>query len=227
MGVPQIVLLSIFCSIVFLHLLGEFLYDRGFENVKIIRYLTKPFLIPLLLSFYILTTTLLNWWIVIALVGGFLGDVFLMVPDPKEKKLWLRFGLISFLLGHIFYVVAFILIANDFSHYQWWSVFLIIPFVIGAIIVHPRLTKHTGDMTMAVTAYIIIIALMGISTTFLLGFGTTTGFVLLYVGSWFFVISDIINGIGKFVIQFKYERVITMFTYILGQLLLVLGIIHL
>jgi uncharacterized membrane protein YhhN len=89
------------------------------------------------------------------------------------------------------------------------------------------MTKHTGDLTIAVTAYIIIIALMGISTTFLLNFGTATGFVLLYVGAWFFAISDILNGIGKFIVQFKYEKVTTMFTYIAGQLLIILGIIYL
>ena len=209
-----------------IHLLGEYFSERGKERSILIRYITKPLLIPILIVFYVIANPSINWWIVVALIGGFLGDVFLMIPDSEKKKFWLKIGLISFLLGHIFYIVAFILTAQNFNHYQWWSVFLAIPFVIGALIAHPRMTKHTGDMTIAVTAYIIVIALMGISTTFLLGFGTVIGFVLLYIGAWAFAISDILNGIGKFINDFKYERVITMFTYVLGQLLLVLGMVY-
>ncbi|MHA1198066.1 MAG: lysoplasmalogenase [Candidatus Heimdallarchaeaceae archaeon] len=226
MDTIRIILLSVFSSIAIIHLVGEFLSEQDGEKYLWIRYVTKPLLIPMLLAFYVVANTSINWWVVVALIGGFLGDVFLMLPDPKKKRVWLRVGLVSFLLGHIFYIVAFILISQNFSHYRWWSIFLAIPFVIGAIIVHPRLTKHTGDMTIAVTAYIVIIGLMGISSTFLLGLGTTTGFILIYIGAWLFVISDILNGIAKFVVQFNYERVITMLTYILGQLLLILGLIY-
>ena len=227
LGIARIILLSIFGIITLLHLLGEFLSERIADKYIWIRYVTKPFLIPTLLAFYVVSNDSINWWIVVALLGGFLGDVFLMLPDPEKKRLWLRMGLLSFLLGHIFYIIGFIITAQNFSHYQWWSLFLAVPFIIGAIIVQPRLTKHTGSMTIAVTAYIIVIALMGVSTTFLLDFGTVYGFILLYVGAWMFVISDILNGIGKFVVQFRYERVATMFTYLLGQLLIVLGIIYL
>ncbi len=217
--------ISIFGAIVLFHLLGEFLSEKYDLKYLWIRYITKPLIIPFLILFYISSNELtVNWWVVTALLWGFLGDVFLMIPDPEKKDLWLRAGLISFLFGHVLYIIAFIIMAQDFSHFQWWSIFLAVPFVICAAIVQPKLTKHTGDMTIAVTVYIFVITFMGISTTFLLNLGTVTGFILLYIGAWVFLISDILNGIGRFVVQFKYERIITMFTYVVGQLLIVLGL---
>ena len=71
------------------------------------------------------------------------------------------------------------------------------------------------------------LAFVGISTTFLFGYGTIEGILLLYLGAWLFAVSDAMNGYVKFVSAFKYERVITMFTYIVGQLMIVLGVIFL
>ncbi len=217
--------LLIFFSLI--HLLGEFLVDNGKEKFIIVRYLTKPFLMPLLLLFYVIGNVNINWLISSAIIGGFVGDIFLMLPDPEKTRKWLRIGLVSFLIGHLLYIAAFIYIAGNFVHFVWWSVLLAIPFVIAAVLIHPRMTKHTGKMTTAVTIYIIVIGLMGISTTFLFGYGTIEGILLLYLGAWLFAVSDAMNGYVKFVSAFKYERVITMFTYIVGQLMIVLGVIFL
>ncbi len=227
METVSIILLVLLIFFSLLHLLGEFLIDIGKEKFIIVRYLTKPFLMTLLLLFYVIGNVNINWLISIAIIGGFVGDIFLMLPDPDKTRKWLRVGLVSFLLGNLLYISAFIYIAGDFVHFVWWSVLLAIPFVIAAIMIHPRLTKHTGKMTTAVTIYIIVIGLMGISTTLLFGYGTLEGIILLYVGAWLFIISDILNGYAKFVTVFKYERVITMFTYIAGQLMIVLGVIFL
>ena len=217
--------ISIFGVIVLFHLLGEFLSEKYDLKYLWIRYITKPLIIPFLIFVYLSSNRLTeSWWVVSALLWGFLGDIFLMIPDPEKKGLWLRAGLISFVFGHVLYVIAFIIMAQDFSHFRWWSILLAVPFVISAAIVQPKLTKYTGDMTIAVTIYIFVITFMGISTTFLLNLGTFVGFILLYIGAWVFLISDILNGIGRFVVQFKYERVLTMFTYAVGQLLIVLGL---
>ncbi len=227
METVSIILLMLLIFFSLLHLLGEFLVDIGKEKFIVVRYLTKPFLMPLLLLFYVIGNVNINWLISSAIIGGFVGDIFLMLPDPEKTRKWLRVGLVSFLLGHLLYISAFIYIAGNFVHFVWWSVLLAIPFVIAMVIIHPRLTKHTGKMTTAVTIYTIVIGLMGISTTLLFGYGTLEGIILLYVGAWLFIISDILNGYAKFVTVFKYERVITMFTYIAGQLMIVLGVIFL
>ncbi len=133
------------------------LQSKWKEKFMIVRYLTKPFLMPLLLLFYVIGNVNINWLISSAIIGGFVGDIFLMLPDPEKTRKWLRVGLVSFLFGY----------------------------------------------------------------------GTIAGILLLYLGAWLFAVSDTINGYVKFVNVFKYERVITMFTYIAGQLMIVLGVIFL
>ena len=228
MEITSLVFLISFAVISSIHLLGEFIIDSGKSKFIILRYLTKPLIVPFLILFlisYSWIVDLLNVFFILALIFGFFGDIFLMIPDPDKKRLWLKVGLASFLIGHVFYIVAFVINAS----WAWWSIFTAFPFVISAAVIHPYLTKHTGDMTSAVTAYIIVITLMGICSTFLFIEGGWTdiqlGALIVYFGSWLFTISDTINGIGKFVKEFKFERVITMFTYISGQLLIVLGYI--
>ncbi len=229
----NIVLISFFCLVSIIHLLGEFLVEKKKDSAAFLRYVTKPLLMPLLILFYTINNSTINWWIIGALVGGFLGDLFLMIPDPKKKQKWLRIGLFSFLFGHIFYIVAFALYAQKFPYFRWWVIFLALPFVIAAVIIYPKMTKNIGKMKIPVTVYIIVICVMGISTTFLLipldSFPISmkmiylSGIILVYLGAWFFAVSDTLNGIGKFVKQFKNERLFTMSTYLLGQFLLIFG----
>ncbi|MCG3258341.1 MAG: hypothetical protein H7644_01205, partial [Candidatus Heimdallarchaeota archaeon] len=42
---------------------------------------------------------------------------------------------------------------------------------------------------------------------------------------WMFAVSDLSNGIGRFVKKFRFERLVTMSSYISSQLLIVLGFI--
>lgn len=232
MEIASLILLLIFAFVSFVHLVGELLVDFGKDKFVLVRFITKPLLMPLLLAFFV--SSLLNFsvyevWFVIALVFGFLGDVFLMIPDPEKKRLGLKLGLSAFLLGHISYIVAFIINARGFILWQWWGMFLALPFIGAVSIAHPYITKNTGKMTKAVTAYIFIICLMCISSTFLFlpeGWPNyQLGAIILYLGAWLFVVSDLFNGIGRFVKKFRYERILTMFSYISSQLLIVLGFI--
>ena len=232
MEIASLILLIIFAFISLIHLLGELLVDFGKDKFVLARLITKPLLIPLLLAFFVsslLSFSVYEVWFVIALVFGFLGDVFLMIPDPEKKLLGLKLGLSAFLLGHISYIVVFIINARGFIFWEWWSMFLALPFVGAASIAHPYITKNTGKMTKAVTAYIFVICLVCISSTFLFlpeGWSNyQLGAIILYLGVWLFAVSDLFNGIRRFVKKFRYERLITMFTYISGQLLIVLGFI--
>lgn len=222
---PKIIFMMIFFVFVAAHLLGEFLIIKGNKKGMTIRYISKPVMMPLLALFYIIGNLSINLWIIAGIFGGFAGDVCLMMPDPKGTKKFFKIGLISFLFGHIFYIVAFIQAAMGFSDYKWWSILLAIPYILIGAFTYPRLIKHTGKMTIPVTIYLIVIVLMGVSTTFLWGSRAPLGVGLAMIGALIFMISDTINAFNKFAQEIPYERLLTMSTYLLGQFLLVLGYI--
>ena len=217
-----------FLTLFLVHLFGELLIIKNNENNNrmLIRYITKPLLMPPLACFYIFDNLSLDWWVILGIAGGFVGDVFLMIPDPNKTKRFFKIGLISFLLGHLFYIIALILM-TDFSNYEFWSISLTIPYIAIGIIVYPRLIKHTGKMKIPVTVYLIVIILMGVSTTFLWGSVEPIGIILLMIGALVFIVSDTINAFNKFAKEIPYERLYTMSTYLLGQFLLVLGFLYL
>ena len=100
----QIIILIIFGLNALIHMYGQFNILKGREKLgKPIEYITKPLLLPLLILFYLTYLPDVNWWYVAGMIGGFLGDVFLMLPDPSGKKTAFKIGLIAFLLGHVFY----------------------------------------------------------------------------------------------------------------------------
>jgi uncharacterized membrane protein YhhN len=216
-----------FLTLFLVHLFGELLIIKNKENKNrmLIRYITKPLLMPLLACFYIFDNLSLDWWVILGIAGGFIGDVCLMIPDPNKTKRFFKFGLISFLLGHIFYIIALFLMI-DFSNYEFWSISLTIPYIAIGVIVYPRLIKHTGKMKIPVIVYLIVIILMGVSTTFLWGSSEPIGVILLMMGALVFIISDTINAFNKFVKEIPYERLYTMTTYLLGQFLLILGFLY-
>jgi uncharacterized membrane protein YhhN len=224
----QILLLVVFGVDVSIHLLGEYLIKKG-KAGDLIEYLTKPFLMPLLAAFYVAsaldTSTPINWWFVAGILGGFLGDFFLMLPDKSGKNTSFKIGLIAFLLGHIFYIISMITRGWDYGGFRMWSLGLGTLFVVYGIILAPKLLKHTGKMSIPVGVYIVVIVLMGYSTSVLIGIVNLSAVILLIVGAWLFIISDTLNAWHRFVSPIIYERLWVMSTYIAGQFLIVFGFV--
>lgn len=217
----QIIFMILFIITSVIHLIGEF------KKNLTIRYFTKPLLMPFLGLSYIIGNPAVNYLIVAGLIGGFLGDVLLMIPDPKNKGIFFMFGLISFLLGHLFYIIALILLAGNFSQFPLWGLILILPFVLYGIITYSKLMPHikqnAPEMKLPVTVYLLVILSMGISTMFPLGNISTHGFLLLLAGAISFIISDSILAFDKFGPKIKNARIYTMITYLAAQFLIVVG----
>ena len=103
-------------------------------------------------------------------------------------------------------------------------VVLLVAFVlIYCIIVFLKLKPHMGKLTPAITAYIIVIATMGISAVLCLPGQVRIPAVIVITGAVIFMFSDTVNAWNKFAKGIPNERVITMTTYLVGQGLLVAG----
>ncbi|QEN08725.1 lysoplasmalogenase [Oceanispirochaeta crateris] len=208
-----------FLLISILHVLGEV------ANSRMIRHGTKPLLMPLLAFFYILTEFNFSFLFIAALAGGWVGDLFLMLPDKGNKKTWFKLGLISFLVGHLFYVMAF------FKKGSLSALFspAFIPamgFLLFGFLVFLGMKNFMGKLFGPITVYIAVIALMGVSTTLCFGIQPRNAVWISLLGALIFMISDTMNAWNRFVKVIPHERVLTMTSYLAGQFFLVLGYVQ-
>ena len=91
------------------------------DNMRRRRF-TKPFLIPLILLYYLISTSHPIWFLVLALIFSWLGDVFLMF----QGNTWFTIGGCFFGVSHIFFVLTYV------GRIQWSAVhlYVIIPVAI-------------------------------------------------------------------------------------------------
>ncbi|MHA1921701.1 MAG: lysoplasmalogenase [Candidatus Heimdallarchaeota archaeon] len=228
----ELVFLILFIVFVVIHLVGEVLIHLEKKSGMIIRYITKPFLIPLLATYYILSIYFtsgiesVNWFIFVGLILGLAGDLLLINrPDPEEQKVLFMLGLVSFLLGHIFYLVAFVLTITAPYTFTLWTLGILIPLIIYGVLIGVKLLPTAEEMKIPVLAYILIIFSMGIIATMLFGEMSTKGYITLLAGVLLFIISDTINAWYKFIKEFQYERLLVMSTYLASQFFIVLGFV--
>ena len=146
------------------------------------------------------------------------GDVFLALPGERM----FLFGLVSFLLGHVFYAGCFFYVA-DLSHWTW----------IGACIglvagggVFFWLRPHLGSMLIPVIAYIVVITVMLVGAwTVLCDSGVEfSGRLLVSSGAVSFYVSDLFVARDRFLkMEFK-NRLLGLPLYYFGQFLLAFSV---
>lgn len=212
-------------KLVLLIFIADFAWDliNVWKGYKHKRYLTKSLLMPLLLVFYITYAENPNNYVIAALVSGFLGDVFLLAD---EKKYCFIMGIISFLIGHIFYAIAFIKASGEAFQISPWYALLILPYVIYGIYAYKIIGKKMGNLKPAAVVYIFVILFTSITCLFVLVSGKHELF-LAYLGTIAFVVSDSILGYSMFVSKNKYSDILVMLTYIAAQMLIIFSFLRL
>jgi len=194
-----------------------------YTNNETLRYITKPLLMPLLVLFFIFNTisfsSSLKKWIVIALLFSWLGDILLMFESANSN--FFIFGLIAFLLAHIFYIVLFdqVRLREKFKQ----SLFPLLPIAVYYILLISLLQPNLGGMQKPVSIYGLVISIM---LSFAIDLwklkDKTTAFLIIF-GAVLFITSDSLLAINKFYKQFEYAGIAVMSTYGLAQLLITVG----
>lgn len=140
------------------------------------------------------------------------GDIFL---DLSRTGFFIQ-ALAAFLIGHIFYIIAF---ARQFYYRKQRLYLALIPFIyVSAItfILFPRL----GTFLIPVLVYIVVIAFMGIFSAFINGKKTD-----VFIGAMIFIISDSLIAINKFVKSFNYSTAIIISLYFIAQYMIGTGVL--
>jgi uncharacterized membrane protein YhhN len=220
----------IWISLLFICLSIE-IYAENTQNLTLL-YTTKPLLMPILLV--ILFTeikplqTKFGRLIVLGLIFSLLGDVLLMI---RGLDLFIP-GLLTFLTAQILYSIAFLSQRNS-SHSKSYFISVLLGFTLFYIafmlFIQNQIFKldDAALLAPAVFIYGAVICLMGISATLRKGQVSTKSFNFIFLGALFFITSDAILATSKFTdIALPYPNFLVMSTYVLAQLGIVLGAVH-
>ncbi len=182
-------------------------------------YIFKPLTTLLILTLALLSAEPPSRFYQGAIAAGLLlstlGDVFLMLP--KRLFLW---GLGSFLLAHIAYILAFT-VGRELLPLP----LLILPWIAYGIAVFRLLRPYLQRMTVPVSAYFLIILIMAWTALSAWVRESTPSSLLALLGASSFVISDSAWGWRRFRRQFRAADVVVMVTYYAAQWLLALSVI--
>ena len=189
-----------------------------------LRLFTKPLIIPLMIGLYILSINQTrSWWrdaIVLGLICSWVGDILLQVDGMFIP------GLCSFLFAHIFYITFFVSTKSDTKSFFKLRPVMLIAVLAYLIELMHMLWPTLGPLKIPVLAYGITISIMLSAALWQYQKLEDRTAILFIIGAFFFTLSDSILAINKFRSPFEQAGVYTMTTYIIAQLLIVVGAIR-
>lgn len=197
------------------------------KNWSKLEWLAKP-AVMLCLFVWLFTTVGLSGatlWFGLGILLSLLGDILLMISLDR----FFLYGLITFLLAHVFYVIGFNIPIPGISA---WSVILAILIGWGgARVIRRILTSVAASgnvrMSLPIIVYSVVISLMLLSAMIKLNdLSWNAGASLLVaLGAFLFYISDVILAWNKFVSPIQHGRIYNIAVYHLGQITLIAGVI--
>jgi len=215
-------------SRIFLYLfLFDLLIDllAVYKGWAMIRGITKPLLMILLLVFVSIRLekiTVEKRILQLAIFASFLGDIFLLLD--KGDSIWFMFGLVAFLIAHVFYVVLFVRIRRKNQPRRKLNliVLILLAAYVGSFfyLLYPSL----GALRIPVIIYALVLAGMLGMAFHAFDLAKQTYGVITVMGAFLFLISDSLLALNKFYSSFFLSGVLIMFTYALAQLFIVLGV---
>ena len=192
-------------SILYVLIALIFCYAVYIEN-DLLRTISKP--IPLIILFFLVKPNSKYRKLIFA---GFIfslgGDIFLLKVVDQ-----FIFGLASFLIAHIFYIIAFR------TRVRSLNLLSALPFYILAGALAFYFYPYFGDMKIPVLVYIFVIMTMVWRAYLQRNYNKTAVFAL--IGAVLFAISDSNIALTKFVQDYDYSKIVTIILYWSAQFLI-------
>jgi uncharacterized membrane protein YhhN len=197
------------------------------KNLRKLEYVAKPAVMVCLFIWLYASTGLQGnaLWFGMGIVFSLAGDVLLML---SLERLFL-FGLVAFLIAHIFYITGF---RDELTVINAWSLILLVLIAINVSrlirrIIGAMRLKGQNRLVIPVAVYGTVISVMlyaAMSTIYDPAWKTSAAF-FVSVGAFLFCASDVILAWNKFVTPLRNGRVLNIALYHLGQIGLVAGAI--
>lgn len=123
---------------------------------------------------------------------------------------WFMAGLVTFFVGHLFYIFAFRQASR--KSIPMWAAILLLLYGIGMAvwIAGSQFTSGNSVLGIAIVAYIAVILTMG-------WMAIKTGLKLAIIGALLFMFSDSVLAIDRFVLDIPYRDAFVMVTYYAAQ----------
>lgn len=152
------------------------------------------------------------------LVCGMLGDVFLI----SKVRIWFFLGLVSFLVGHIFYIFAF----SHLSSFSSLNLPILLLIILMGVIFLVFFWGKLENMRLPVVIYILIISVM-LWRSWAVFFNADLSEIaraLIAFGATSFYVSDIFVANERFMKKSFFNKLAGLPLYYLGQFMLALSI---
>ena len=214
LSVASIILLILFLTFSVVQLILAFLELEKYRRIE------KPFCLGLLTAF--VAVTLPNHpMLYIATFLGMVGDILVILP----KKRFFIIGAIAFFNGFILYALEgiLILLGGNISPIALTAIIAtyVVMNVVLIFVLGKRLAPNKGEMVgigLYLSPLFTLIPLMAYLTA------NTKGVMYLsLIGVIFFLASDLTITFTKYIKKFKRYDFYIMSTYLIGQLLIVMG----
>jgi uncharacterized membrane protein YhhN len=210
--------------IFFLVSLGEIL--SGAIHSRELHLICKPLmLISLGFYYWLKSAEHRSMLVLFAIFFSFGGDTLLMFDD--SNSIFFTLGLVSFLISHIFYILAYRQHRDEQQTDGLQGIQrirLAFPIILAGtglvIVLYPVL----GALKFPVMAYALVLVLMVLNALFRFGRTNNRSFWMVFAGAIFFMLSDSLLAINKFLEVLPHAGLLVMSTYILAQYLLIEGL---
>ncbi|MGM5470049.1 lysoplasmalogenase [Flavobacteriaceae bacterium LMO-SS05] len=210
----------VFTLIVLLELVFSY-----FETLSPRHYVTKPLIVLSLMFYFLSCSKTLQKPIrnvtTLALICALAGDILLMFDD--HNPLYFIFGLVAFLMAHVFYIIVYLKHRNK-SRQPFPFIVALLIFATGLFYL---ILDGLGDLLIPVVVYILVILTMTTTAFMRKGRVTHHSYVLVFLGALLFMISDSLLSLNMFYKPFPFANIGIMVTYALAQFFIVLGILKL
>jgi len=190
-----------------------------------LRHFTKPLILFSLFIYFAINGRFLDRstyiLMLFALFFSWLGDSFLMYETISSNYFML--GLVSFLTAHILYCIVFLKRWNKSTSSTYWLV--LITLMLYGSVLFMQLKDGLGELLIPVIIYVSAILLMAITAFRRNKIVPSKSFTLVFIGALFFIASDSILAVNKFLYAVPYSHILVMGTYATAQYLITKGIL--
>lgn len=225
---PTRILLPFFAIVTVLEMFGDM------ADITLLHYGCKPLIMLLLMAYILQHRSLMRQfaslrWLFIGTIFALAGDVFLMIHGIDL----FAFGLASFLVMQVCYIISFLRSIREAGHrIQWQSkliqIFLLALYGLAFLYVLQKPFASNAaikPLWPAVIVYAISICSMGIAATLRGGAVSVTSFTWVVIGALLFIISDSAIALNKFLQPIALSTLLVMTTYAAAQYLIIVGMI--